>query len=873
MPNQPFLQAGQHNLNSINNVINIDNINIINNNDSIIDLPRRRSRLIRNYLNGRKLNNNQRHKIYNSIAKQRLIVTNNNIIVNLSTRKLALIESVVLNKGLNYCITNDNKKCINKTIDSDIKTFTRTLQLRYMFASDNSDEKVMEKFTGNPNWKPPKSKCSLSITAYTVFLKEEIKKLIKINKIRHNISRKEREALKSLREDTNILIQKADKGGSIVILNTKEYKTKILNMLNDPVTYTQVQDVNINEAKTQIDNVFLHLFGSDYISKKQKNYLIRCTPKMPVLYGLPKIHKNNWPLRPIVSQIDSPAYKLNKYLDYLLTTAEKSIPNLLQDTTKFLQIVNTLDPMPPGIILFTIDVTSLYTVLPHDLVINYVEEMYTETLTDWQKYTSDVRPVPGYIIKEIIKIVLSQTFFSFDGNNYMQNYGITMGAPSSVKLANITLHKHLIKTLLNYPRTMPLLQLRLIDDIFGIWSGTEEELLNWVKFLNDSHNSIKFTLEFSKVEIPFLDTLVYIENNKIRTRLYKKPTDNKQYLHFSSEHPQHVKKAIPYAQALRYRRIIEDDEILKLELEKLRQNFLIRKYPETIVETAIDRASNLDRLSVIKYNVKKVTNFQSIPFVLTFNNSLVSDKNVNIYKLLTDSWKDLLTTSPDLCTLKAPKIVFKKSNTVNSLLVSTMFPPPRWLVRQNRPLTPVADTIPPVPEMLGKCAACNRLRCRTCNIISENNSFNSSQNDTCFRLNDDFDCNSFNVVYLITCLKCKIQYVGETGNPLHVRMNAHRSCIMLNKDTPIGIHFNSIGHNLTHLSVIPIEKVNYFKNRQTREYFWQLTLGTIFPKGLNCFPVDQRNLFKKLEMSSLVDLDVFWTLKYLESNTDDSDSD
>ena len=210
-------------------------------------------------------------------------------------------------------------------------------------------------------------------------------------------------------------------------------------MLSDAITYTEIPSIDLSEAKSQIDGIIEHLYSYDYISKKQKKFLTNCTPKAPILYGLPKIHKENWPLRPIVSQIDSPAYKLNKYLDYLLTTAGRCIPNLLQDTTKFLQIVNALQPIPDNCILFTIDVTSLYTVLPHDLVINYVEEMYSETLCNWNKYTPDIRPIPGNLIKEIIKVILNQTFFSFNNKTYLQNYGITMGAPSSVKLANIAL--------------------------------------------------------------------------------------------------------------------------------------------------------------------------------------------------------------------------------------------------------------------------------------------------------------------------------------------------------------------------------------------------------------------------------------------------
>src|ERR1051325_1102470 len=855
---------------------NNDNVEIVNNNNNNNDNDNRNSsrkkrpRLISKSIGGITLTVNQRHRIYNSVKRQRLIVKNANIVVNLSDRKLSLIESAVLNKGLNFCVTSDNKRRMNETVDTEIKAFTRTLQIKYMF-DDDSDE-TYEKFTGNPKWQPPSCKCSPSINGYSEFLQEEIKKLISTNNIKHNISKKERNALNSLRRDKSILIQKADKGGSIVIVNTVDYKNKIENMLSDPITYSHVLNINLIEAKLQTDNIFLHLFANGYISKPQKNCLMRCKPKMPILYGLPKIHKNNWPLRPIVSQINSPAYNLNKYLDYLLTTAEKSIPNLLQDTTKFLQIVSTLGPMPDDIILFTVDVTSLYTVLPHDLVIDYVEEFYTETLVDWQKYTPDIPPIPGCLIKEMIKIILGQTFFSFNDKIYTQNYGITMGAPSSVKLANISLYKHLNKILRNYPKMMPFLQLRLIDDIFGIWSGTEEELLDWVKFYSNAHVSIKFTLDFSRIEIPFLDTLVYIENNTIRTKLYKKPTDNKQYLHFNSEHPQHVKKAIPYAQALRYRRIIEDDVIFNLELEKLKNNFLMRQYPISVLNNAIDRVSTLDRSDVIEYKIKTATVWNYIPFVLTFSNLLVSNRKSNVYKLLSESWTELLLSSPGLNTLNEPKIVFRKSNTINSLLVSTVFPPPRWLAQQHgRRALPSLILLE--PTVLGQCKPCGVPRCKTCRIICVSDVFCSTHFDKSFRLKEDLNCSSSNVVYLITCLKCKIQYVGETVRPLRERINNHRSCINVNRDTPIGIHFNSIDHNRSDLQVIPIEKVktNSINERRAREYFWQLTLGTIFPKGLNGFPVENRVLFESLNICNAMDLELFWTLKQLEFNSDEGD--
>jgi len=81
------------------------------------------------------------------------------------------------------------------------------------------------------------------------------------------------------------------------------------------------------------------------------------------------------------------------------------------------------------------------------------------------------------------------------------------------------------------------------------------------------------------------------------------------------------------------------------------------------------------------------------------------------------------------------------------------------------------------------------------------------------------NCNSTNVRYLINCLKCKKQYVGETKRALKQRINNHRSDIKLNKNTAVSIHFNDISHNLRHLTVIPIELIDNESERKTRERF------------------------------------------------------
>ena len=84
--------------------------------------------------------------------------------------------------------------------------------------------------------------------------------------------------------------------------------------------------------------------------------------------------------------------------------------------------------------------------------------------------------------------------------------------------------------------------LRFIDDLFMIWAGSEQELLDFMSDLNKKHPSIKFKFKYSQTKIEFLDVLVYKDhNNMLQTTIYRKQTDRQHYLDARSEHPKLLK--------------------------------------------------------------------------------------------------------------------------------------------------------------------------------------------------------------------------------------------------------------------------------------------------------------------------------------------
>ena len=120
-----------------------------------------------------------------------------------------------------------------------------------------------------------------------------------------------------------------------------------------------------------------------------------------------------------------------------------------------------------------------------------------------------------------------------------------MGTRIAPSCANIFM-KYVEMQLIDTSPKKPTLWLKLIDDIFMIWGHGKEALEDFKHLANNIHPTIKFAFINNEQEKPFLDTIIYRENdNETLTRLYHKPTDNKQYLHSNSAHPWKQKRSVP----------------------------------------------------------------------------------------------------------------------------------------------------------------------------------------------------------------------------------------------------------------------------------------------------------------------------------------
>lgn len=113
--------------------------------------------------------------------------------------------------------------------------------------------------------------------------------------------------------NANILVLNADKCNKSVIMLKNYYENKLKNLLNDQLTYRKELKDLTSRVQDAVNKLVLKWQKSEMIDTNTKNYLSCYKGNAPYINGLPKLLKENIPLRPIIGKVGSPTYKLSNF--------------------------------------------------------------------------------------------------------------------------------------------------------------------------------------------------------------------------------------------------------------------------------------------------------------------------------------------------------------------------------------------------------------------------------------------------------------------------------------------------------------------------------------------------------------------------------
>lgn len=772
-------------------------------------------------------------------------------IFNLSSHTLTQDEIIALDRGLKYA-PHTNTKNFQLFIDTNL--FVRKLNIKKFFATANTTNhaglttasvattpEIRNNFVSPVPVLPPsrpirhtkfKNNSTFNPAIPNNNYVETFKKLM-FKDIRsldckkkggsYYLNQQIHRGTNSLSTNENLVIKPADKGGGIVILNKTDYKLEMENLLSDVDTYQLLQGDPTSQYKSALIQLINEGMDLGILTAKEAAYLVPSAPRLATLYYLPKVHKNpsRPPGRPIVSGVDSLTSRLGAYLDSFLQPLVLKLQSYTRDSTQIIQILQDVI-VDENTILATVDVTSLYTVIPHDLGMRALRFFFDS----W----SDINVTQVDFLMKCFEYALHHNYFWYSGNYYLQCRGVAMGARYAPSLANLYVGLWEMESI--YHDHPPGLRLwkRYIDDVMILWQDNQESFDHFFHKVNNNDRNLRFTLEQSLIQVHFLDLTITKKGSRLETTTYFKPTDRNGYVPYNSCHYGPWLRAIPKSQFTRIRRNCSTLEDFWTQGEVLKRRFIEKNYPEDLIQTEMNKIAHLDRESLFMTKVAdpKDNRAEDGPLFIT----QFGQQSKDVVKILNKHW-DVLRLDPVLSTIlpTQPRVVFRRAPTIANKVVRSYIDPPKPR-RENTLGEPLNGFF-----SCGKCMACRTSTQRTRKTVE----FGTNDTTQRYKIRSFITCKTTHAVYLIQC-PCGLQYVGRTSRSLAIRWREHIYNVKKGVLThSLSAHYAEKHHSDPSSMIfcgIDVIKKHWRGNNLIRELSkletsWIFHLNTSHPFGLN----------------------------------------
>ena len=763
---------------------------------------------------------------------------------NLSSQQLTQDQLTLLELGPKFCPVEHD---INRArLQKDFNSGFRRMKLREHFHPENDSRSEEEKrfYVKSEDWEPPNPSAAMQTHNMVVQNKFDLWK--QPTRVARNLSVQQIKAIEELKANDSIDIKLDDKGGGFVVADKEDY---ISSALNDLGKQRNINEIDPNTDKIAlIENVeeeIVTIVGkmiedgeilettANYITHKSKEH------KVARFYCNWKCHKYSptqtefsaAAVRGIVSCIGTPDEKVCDFLDYILNPGMQKLRSFLTGTKDFLIWIEKLKTqypeLPPLFGILTIDYKAMYPSMPDNLVLPAVRE-YLDSRTELNK-PSTRRTM------ELLEITRNNNYFEFGEHLYKQEGGTSIGkkhAPDTACLGagkfeedNVLPSQEFQNIVLNDNSSgdeMDRFYARFIDDMIAATSCTKEQAHNFVEWLNTLDPSLDFTFEWSDEKINYLDVTLVMEDGKLETDRHVKPTNPQLFLHYTSNHPQSVFKAIVYGQAITVRTICSKDEFVQKHLKDLKEKFIHRGYPVEMVDRELQRGSNLSRTDLLR--PKPVYPQQACPallskpefkptFIITYN-----PHNPPLRKWLQEV-QFILLADHKLTAIfpQTPSVSYRQAKNLKQILCKNTL--------RQLPFRDASDLGDKPPGCYKHNHGGRGRGCMLCPRLKEGKNFSSTYTGQTYRVRHHLTCKSRYVVYLITCKDCGKQYVGKTTQYMHTRHTGHRSEVE-NQSSELGDHFHQCGVSKMCLQIIDCVREGEDEALTILEGYWQNRLAS-----------------------------------------------
>ena len=378
--------------------------------------------------------------------------------------------------------------------------------------------------------------------------------------------------MKELNSDRDCTILTADKGVAVIVLDKSDYIKKMNELLEDTSTYRPLNMDPTIKHKNKLINIITRIKTESGLDDATYRRMYSTRVSSPKLYGLPKLHKKNNPIRPILSSRGYVTYGVAKELAKILKPLTGNTIHHVSSSSEFTDDIKKYK-LDKGECIISYEVSALFTSIPVTSALPIIKNKLEQDKELYKRTPMSINNILG-----LLEFYLCNTYFLFQGHFYEQIKGAAMGSPVSPVVANLYVEYFENRALTSAVNPSRLWK-RYVDDTCVIIKQSQKE--EFLQHINSVDPSIKFTTEELRQDgsMPFLDTLVTPqEDGTLTTSVYRKPTHTDLYLQWDSHHNLASKYSVINTLTHRVKAVCSNSELLETELKHLQEILGYCKY-------------------------------------------------------------------------------------------------------------------------------------------------------------------------------------------------------------------------------------------------------------------------------------------------------
>ena len=387
--------------------------------------------------------------------------------------------------------------------------------------------------------------------------------------------------------ERKLIIKAADKNLGLTVMDQVWYTGQIKLQLSDK-KYYELKALDPSRVTYGL-SLALHAAEQDFRSQKDWHSLGMLSGlrkkffpynfDIPEFYIIPKIHKLPLKGRPIVPSYNWMTTDAAIWVDQMMQPLVKSIPWILPNSLECVKELETLCIYDQDIELVAADVESMYTNI--DLL--EAVPLIAETFFANHKYK--------VLIIGLLKWILENNYFSFQGTMYRQIRGTAMGSNVAPCFANLFLAAYEKKWMADLGHLFPCKYYRYLDDVFFVYTQGRDKLAQWCRAMNETSPSLRFTFDIGTT-VTFLDLEISVGTRHKRSfqldyNLFDKPTNRHLYTDPSSNQPDKYKFSWITGENIRLLRNSDSEKKFNENILRYKEYLLARNYPMQVINELI----------------------------------------------------------------------------------------------------------------------------------------------------------------------------------------------------------------------------------------------------------------------------------------------